>query len=160
MGGDGFSSHAHDDFLSPILTLAGLPVLAIPAHSYTTATRNIESDFVMSMPTMQFSLANIPAAVQKLNFGWRRVRPTQKFLKAEFTPTEAIVSAQFGEWPQHARSIEMGPSSARIVDDFSAGIPESCQWWFHFDPIWKLESQTRLEFHFQDGSGEPAHRSI
>lgn len=159
MGGAGFSSHAHDDFLSPILFLDSEPVLADPGtfiYNGDEANRALyrrassHNGLVLADESGLFSTG----AVSKSNFGWKSVRPNAKILKTEFDTTTIYVKGQYAEWPQHAREITVMHSSATITDSFSEINTQACEWHFHLDPQWKSGKHETNIFEFQNNAGK------
>ena len=154
MGGAGSSSHAHDDLLSPILHLAGQPVLADPGTYVYNGKPKDRNRFRTAEAHNGIIVGVGTGAVPKLNFGWSRIRPDAKILEAAFTDREAIVKAQYGEWPGHRRIIKLKQDQALILDRFEQPMEPTCTWRLHLDPQWKLHSKQPNNCLFRNESGK------
>ncbi len=159
MGGAGFASHAHDDFLSPIIYLDGEPVLADPGtfiYNSDEANRVLyrrassHNGIVFEDERGIFSTG----AVSKFDFGWESIRKNAKILKTEFGTTAASAKGQYAEWPQHVREVIVRKTSATIIDTFSELNSQTCEWHLHFDPQWKRTGNEKSNcFYFRNRSG-------
>lgn len=154
MGGDGFSSHAHDDFLSPIVFLDGLPVLADPGTFVYNGNRDGRAKYRGANAHNGLVIAGETGAVQKLNFGWQRVRPDAIILESSKSEDAAMVIGRFGEWPDHTRRIDLTRTGLDIADTFESTPGLTCEWRFHLDPIWKHRSKTENGFDFETNDGD------
>jgi Heparinase II/III-like protein len=89
-------------------------------------------------------------AIPRKQFGWEQIRPDAVMLETTFKDSEAKVTASFGEWPQHQRTIKIDHSSALIEDRFMEPIHERCEWRLHLAPEWIMdetpEPQGRCHF--------------
>ncbi|MDP4198398.1 MAG: heparinase II/III family protein [Bacteroidota bacterium] len=154
MGGDGFSSHAHDDFLSPIAFLGGLPVLADPGTFVYNGNTAERAKYRGVEAHNSLVISDATGAVQKLNFGWQRVRPNAILLDAAKSDDSATLAGRFGEWPLHARQLELTSNRLRITDTFHHPPDAACQWWFHLDPIWLRQTKTETGYRFETVNGD------
>jgi len=153
MGGAGHASHAHDDFLSPIIYLAGLPVLVDPGTFVYNGDPIHRKQYRGADAHNGIIIGDGTGALQKLNFGWNRVRPDAMILEADLTERDATVSAQYGEWPQHRRILKIKSESAILSDRFdrSDGLP--CTWHLHLSPEWSLMEKNEGHYRFQNLTG-------
>jgi hypothetical protein len=149
MGGAGFSSHAHDDLLSPILYLAGLPVLADPGtYVYNGSPGERRAYRGTSAHNV---IGETSAAVQRMNFGWHTVRPDATLDLLEHSADRVKLQGSYGEWPWHERHVVLESHRAIVRDRMGIGDGHSkCDFRFHLDPRWKLASQTAIELLFED----------
>ncbi len=154
MGGDGFSSHAHDDFLSPIVFLDGLPVLADPGTFVYNGNRDGRAKYRGANAHNGLVIGADSGAIQKLNFGWQRVRPDAIILESSKSEDAAMVIGRFGEWPDHTRRIDLTRTGLDIADTFESTPGLACEWRFHLDPIWKHRSKTEKGYAFETHDGD------
>lgn len=153
MGGAGHASHAHDDFLSPIIYLAGLPVLVDPGTFVYNGDPTHRKQYRGADAHNGIILGGGTGAEQRLNFGWNRVRSEATMLETDFSDRNATVSAQYGEWPQHRRKVKLKNSSALVLDQFDGSDGLSCTWHLHLSPEWKLQGNTIGFYRFQNSTG-------
>lgn len=136
MGGPGFSSHAHDDLLSPIVWLLGRPVLVDPGTYVYNGAPQDRRRFRGPEAHNSFVWGE-SSARQKLNFGWRTVRMPAGLLAFEETPSSCLVRASYGEWPFHHREIRIESENCWI-EDVVEGPRSPALAWLHLHPGWKL----------------------
>ena len=158
MGGAGFSSHAHDDFLSPIIYLSGLPVLVDPGTYVYSADPEKRTQYRLANAHNGLIFGNGSAAMPREQFGWVSVRPDAIIRETSFNNSEAMVTSSYGEWPQHRRMVTVNPSSALIEDQFLQSISRRCEWRFHLSPEWVIENDSNNtsssnEYHFSTNAG-------
>jgi|GEM_PF-2387384 len=154
MGGVGHASHAHDDFLSPIIYLAGMPVLVDPGTFVYNGDKLNRAKYRGADAHNGIILGTETGAKQRLHFGWNHIRPEAKILEAAFTVREAIITAQYREWPQHTRMLKVNQSNALIVDRFIEPVSNPCEWRFHFAPEWKVFDEAAGYYRFQNSKGD------
>lgn len=148
MGGNGSSSHAHDDLLAPVLWLEGLPVLVDPGTYVYNGAAKYRSRYRGEHSHNTFSLDEGSEAKQKLNFGWYQVRKPAK-LKVE----GSSVTGNYAEWPEHTRTIELRGSEAVIIDE----VTKSHRRGFarlHLHPMWKPDDSHPHRPGFMNASGD------
>ncbi len=162
MGGAGFSSHAHDDFLSPILYLAGRPVLADPGTFVYSGDPEKRKQYRIASAHNGIIFGDTPTALPKRQFGWMKVRPDAVIHETSFAVSEAKVTASYGEWPQHQRTITISHNTAVIKDRFLQPIPAKCQWRFHLAPEWKLDNDESQDgdYRFRNPDGDRLHVTL
>lgn len=158
MGGSGSSSHAHDDFLSPILYLDGLAVLVDSGTFVYNGDSEKRSSYRVASAHNGLVIGNGTGASPRNSFGWLKTRPDATILKAVFSDVEAIVSGTYGEWPQHTRNIRIKRDSAIIEDHFSHPLHERSEWRFHLAPDWmfeysQVENSGYTQYQFRDNRG-------
>ncbi len=149
MGGAGFSSHAHDDFLSPIIRLAGLPVVADPGTFVYSGDPEKRRQYRIASTHNGIIFGNTTGAIPRKQFGWEQIRPDAAILKTNFNDSKAIVAASYGEWPEHQRTITIDATSARIEDRFIQPVRQNCEWRFHLAPEWTIEHESLAELRYQ-----------
>ncbi len=154
MGGAGFASHAHDDLLSPILYLAGEPVLADPGTFVYNGNPESRKQFRLAEAHNGIVIGDGSGAEPRRNFGWNSVRCDAKILEATFDEREATVSAQYGEWAAHRRVIKLNENLALIVDRFDRPARGYCTWHWHLDPQWNLSSGRENLYSFRNSGGK------
>jgi len=146
MGGAEFSSHAHDDYLSPIIFLNGIPVVVDPGTYVYNGDPKSRRKYRGETAHNGLVLAGINTAEQKMNFGWRRVRPGAhlaevSFIDAITSPKPLIATyGQCGEWRDITRYVALTKDMAIIRDEFNR--PENnpqADWRFHLHPGWEHE---------------------
>ena len=160
MGGNGASSHAHDDFLSPIIYLDGRPVLVDPGTFVYNGDRENRTKYRMAEAHNGIIIGSGTGAVQRMNFGWHEVRPDAKILKADFASDAATVTAEYGEWARHSRTIRIKLASAVITDEFKSPSSLPCRWFLHLAPEWKLTEQEFNGYRFQNAGGQSLHLAL
>ena len=148
MGGDGSASHAHDDLLSPILWLGGLPVLVDPGTYVYNGNPIERARYRDRQAHNTLVIGQTTGAVQHLNFGWEKTRPAARIVSYE----PDAVTMEFGEWKgQHTRRIELAEGTCRIKDDFprSLAVAGGAKWHLHLHPDWQLKSLDELQAEFR-----------
>jgi hypothetical protein len=157
MGGSGFSSHAHDDQLSPILFLKGISVLVDPGTFVYNGAPEERKKFRGAPAHNGITINASTGAIQKLNFGWQKARKAAKFTGVKLDDSSLYVEAVYGEWRKvHDRTITVTSNQCWIRDDFRRPVRSSVglvNWFFHLDPQWSLESISENAVVFLSGSG-------
>jgi len=141
MGGAGYSSHAHDDYLSPVIYLGGLPVVTDPGTYVYNGDKESRARFRGETAHNGLKVGRGSEAVQRMNFGWHRVRPNARLSSVEFSNDYAIVLGKCAEWNGVSRKVMVGGAIA-IVHDAFEHEQTSAEWRFHLDPQWKHEFTT------------------
>ena len=165
MGGAGFSSHAHDDFLSPIIYLAGMPVLVDPGTFVYSGDPEKRTQYRIANAHNGLIFGNGRTAMPRKQFGWQAVRPDAIIHETSFNDTEAMVTASYGEWAQHQRKVTVKPTTALIEDQFLQSISQRCEWRLHLAPEWVIENDSNNtassnEYHFKTDSGDKLKISL
>jgi hypothetical protein len=142
MGGAGFSSHAHDDFLSPIIYLCALPVLADPGTFVYSGDPEKRREYRIATAHNGLIIGNATDAIPRKQFGWIAVRSDASILDTSIATDEAIITLSYGEWPKHKRIVKINSTTAIIEDHFQEQIDQPCEWRLHLAPIWKSENDT------------------
>ncbi|HET9135543.1 MAG TPA: heparinase II/III family protein [Candidatus Kapabacteria bacterium] len=161
-GGDGFSSHAHDDFLSPIIYLDGLPII-VDSGTYVYNGNRPERDKYRSAEYHNgviITMPKIQAPVLKPNFGWLRTRPKSVIESFQKTADKITISASYGEWRgKHKRWFTLGEDECLVEDIINmnaptfqggVGVVDLVEWNFHFHPRWRLERVSAQQFTLHD----------
>ncbi len=154
MGGDGSSSHAHDDLLAPVLWLEDLPVLVDPGTYVYNGAAKYRSRYRGEHSHNTFSLDEGSEAKQKLNFGWYQVRKP-----ARMTVEGLKVTGHYGEWPEHSRTIELRGSEALILDEVTKPHKRGFAR-LHLHPMWKPDASAGTRHSFLNASGDRLHLEI
>ena len=155
MGGDGSSSHAHDDFLSPILFLDGLPVLTYAGTYVYNGNKKERSKYRGAEAHNGLLFGGATGAIQRMNFGWHKVRPNAHIRSNEFGEEGAVVIGQYGERPIHTRKVELRKRDATLIDTFDRAPGVECEWRLHLHPKWALEETTEAgNYGFSNAHGD------
>ena len=146
MGGSGFSSHAHDDFLSPIIFLNGTPVIVDPGTYVYNGDPKSRRKYRGETAHNGLVLRKGSEAVQRMNFGWHSVRPRAHIADVSFIDNQASekpLIATYGhctEWRDVVRYVALTKDIAIIRDEFKQqqNNPRA-EWRFHLHPQWEHE---------------------
>ncbi len=150
-GGNGFSSHAHDDFLSPILALDEVNILVDPGtYVYNGAPE--ERDKERNAHNHNgFIIGGDTGAISKRSFGWRKVRPNARIDHFSLNNEKIVGVASYGEWHgQHSRAFTLMESKFILDDDIQLKSDQVLEWNFHFHPRWRLENIGPSKFTLHD----------
>ncbi len=141
MGGSGFSSHAHDDLLSPVLYLQGHPVIVDAGTFVYNGDPAARMKYRREMAHNGLQLGQGSPAIQKLNFGWKRARRNAELAGVEFREAFTATAGRCGEWRGIRRSIALlGDHLGVVHDEFGFRQTTDAQWRFHLHPMWKHSS--------------------
>lgn len=153
-GGSGFSSHAHDDFLAPVVSMHRHPILVDPGtYVYNGDPENRDKYRVASYHNTVI-IGDTSSAVLKPNFGWQKVRPDASIDFFTENDDEVIAEASFGESKgQHLRRFRLTKELFTLEDHFELKSDKSAQWHFHFHPRWRIEKLDGLKFALRDFRG-------
>lgn len=154
-GGEGFSSHAHEDQLSPILYLDGLPVLVDPGTFVYNGDPEGRRKYRGVEAHNGLLIGASSGAEQRLNFGWHTVRKKAELDSFHASSYDSEATMHYGEWPEHHRQVILEAHRFRVLDKFQvAGSSErSVQLFFHFHPRWQLSQKANGEFFLMDQEG-------
>ncbi len=160
MGGTGFSSHAHDDFLSPIIFLDGLRILVDAGTFVYSGDPEKRTMYRTASAHDGLIIGTATGAIPRKQFGWEQIRPDAAMLETSFNDSEAKVTASYGEWPQHQRSITINKRSLLLEDRLLEPIHERWEWRLHLAPEWIMDEthEPQGRYHFRTNSGN--HLSI
>ncbi len=146
-GDDGFASHAHDDLLSPIVYLSGLPVL-VDSGTFVYNGDHPTRDYYRSAEAHNgVIIGESSPAVIKESFGWSKVRENATVRVTGDSENIFTFEASYGEYQrQHTRSCELNADSFIVSDLFTLSKEQPVALNFHFDPRWSLtkESETKV----------------
>jgi hypothetical protein len=148
MGGAGFSSHSHDDLLAPVLYLDGVPILVDPGTFVYNGDPKNRAKYRDIGAHNNVIVGEGSAARQKMNFGWREVRPSARIPVFRKPSGSVIVAGQCEDWPRITRQIELHGMNATLSDVIEDDLQESCEWLWHLSPEWSMQSSSPTEFHF------------
>jgi len=134
MGGSGYSSHSHSDLFSPIVCIAGQPIL-IDSGTFVYNGNDAERDYFRSACAHNSVVINASdPMVPKKNFGWKTV--CDGHLRA-LDIREGNIELKFfyTTIPAYRRNISYNPSSREFVvtDVFRAAFRQ-IEWFFHISP--------------------------
>jgi len=156
-GGDGFSSHAHDDFLSPILAMDGANILVDPgtfAYNGSPETRDPErtaySHNGLIIKEGESGSANHEPRL-KPSFGWIKTRPAALIEEFEMSENKVFAQVTYGETiGEHERAFTLTRDSFIIEDHLHFNSDKSLEWNFHFHPRWRLQKIGASKFALSD----------
>jgi hypothetical protein len=159
-GGNGFSSHAHDDFLAPIVAMDGANILVDPgtfAYNGSPETRDRERGAEMHNGLI-IKLPNAQTPEVRRSFGWLKTRPASSILTFEEQGNKIFAQATYGEMiGKHERSFTLTTDSFTLEDDLHFNSDSLLEWNFHFHPRWRIEkiSASKIALHdFRDNHYE------
>lgn len=151
-GGDGFSSHAHDDFLSPIIYLDGLPII-VDSGTYVYNGNQPERDKYRKADYhngLVIQTTNSTSPILKPNFGWLKTRPNSIIDSFQKSTDKIMASASYGEWRgKHKRWFTLGEDEC-LIEDIVNVKADVVEWNFHFHPRWRLERVSPQKFTLHD----------
>ncbi|MEI8133880.1 MAG: heparinase II/III family protein [bacterium] len=141
-GGDGFSSHAHDDFLAPIVALDGVNILVDPgtfAYNGAKEERNLERIARMHNSISITPLdAGFTEPQLKPSFGWLKTRPPAELDILKNSPDSIEAKGVFGEWKEsHERIFLLATTSFAMEDAMHFDSEKLVEWNLHFHPRWR-----------------------
>jgi hypothetical protein len=154
-GGDGFSSHAHDDFLSPIVAMDGVNILVDPGtYAYNGAPHERDNERTAVshnglIITDHESRSSEPRL--KPSFGWIKTRPASFIEKYDTHENEIFAQATYGEFiGEHERVFRLHRDEFILEDLLHFKFDKSLEWNFHFHPRWRLEKIGAQKFVLRD----------
>ena len=137
-GGDGFSSHAHDDILSPVFNFDKKNFLIDPGTYVYNGDSNIRDIYRIASAHNGVIIGH-KQPVTKKSFGWLT---TRSYAPIElFTANEEYVEARcsYGEWKgHHHRLFRMTSDMLAIEDVLTLQHEQPVEWNFHFHPRWRI----------------------
>ncbi|MFI5262910.1 MAG: heparinase II/III family protein [Candidatus Kapaibacterium sp.] len=150
-GGDGFSSHAHDDFLSPIVALDTVNILVDPGtYAYNGAgeQRDLER---RAYSHNGLIISGETGAILKSSFGWLKTRPNATIDSFSWAEEKITAESSYAEWKgQHSRHFTLTKEEFILEDHFRMNADQTLEWNFHFHPRWRLEKISPLKFALHD----------
>jgi hypothetical protein len=150
-GGDGFSSHAHDDFLSPILALNTVNILVDPGtYAYNGSPEDRDRERIANYHNGPIiSNGNTPHL--KPSFGWAKTRPAAFIRHFESAENTIKAHAIYGEWiGEHDRYFTLTSDQFIVEDHLDFNSEKKLEWNFHFHPRWRLEKISPSKFALHD----------
>jgi hypothetical protein len=153
MGGAGFSSHAHDDLLAPIIYIDGLAVLVDPGTFVYNGDPKNRAKYRDGWAHNNLIVGEGSAARQKMNFGWREVRPPASIPVFQQGEDKIVVAGQCSDWSRVMRQVELTKAAASVIDVVEDDLHQPCEWLFHLAPEWKRETQSGKTITFTHSSG-------
>jgi len=150
-GGDGFSSHAHDDFLSPIVALDKVNLLVDPGtYEYNGAPEQRDKERNAHSHN-GLIIGGETGAVLKPSFGWLKTRPAAIIDSFSWAEDKIMAEASYGEWRgQHSRHFTLTKEEFILEDHFQLNADQTVEWNFHFHPRWRLEKLSPSKFALHD----------
>jgi hypothetical protein len=154
-GGAGFSSHAHDDFLSPILTLHKHQILVDAGtnlYNGDSATR----DRFRCLPAHNgIRVSGIAEPVPKRSFGWLTVRKDASIDFFSENSDEIIAEMSMHELRgEHLRRFILTNGACTIEDHFELPQERTITWYFHLHPRWRLTKRSQQHWLMRDFRGD------
>lgn len=150
-GGDGFSSHAHDDFLSPSVSLEGTAIIVDPG-TYVYNGDSEERDLYRRAEMHNGLIIGMgTGATMKPSFGWIKTRPNATIDFFSQNDDEIIAEASYGEWcGEHARLFKLSNEKFILEDHLDLKSDQLIEWNFHFHSRWRLEKLSPSKFALRD----------
>ncbi len=150
-GGEGFSSHAHDDFLSPIVALDGINILVDPGTYAYNGYPNDRDKERSAHYHNGLIVGQNTGAIMEPSFGWIKTRPAAFIKKFEFDENEIKAQTSTLEWiDEHERHFILTPDKFILEDHLHFHSGQSLEWNFHFHPRWRLEKISPSKFALRD----------
>ncbi|MEP7233923.1 MAG: alginate lyase family protein [Ignavibacteriota bacterium] len=153
-GGSGFSSHAHDDFLSPIVALDGINIIVDPGTYVYNGSPESRDPERQAMAHNGLIIGENTGAIPKSGFGWQKVRPNAKIEYLSQDSSQITAEGSYGEWNlEHKRLFVLSQTEFRLEDHLEFQTERSVEWNFHFHPRWRVEkiSPSKIALHdFRD----------
>lgn len=150
-GGDGSSSHAHDDLLSPMVCLDGLPIIEMPGTYVYNGHPEERDRFRSAQLQNRIIIGGDTGAMMKPSFGWLKVGPSADIISFDETDHGCIVRSSYEDTASfYERICELSESSFKLSDVFRRPVAESVEWNFHFYPRWRLEADGPCAFMLSD----------
>lgn len=150
-GGDGFASHAHDDLLSLIVYLAGLPVLVDSGTFVYNGDHPKRDSYRIAEAHNGVMIGGSSPAVIKESFGWTKVRENASARVMSDAENIFAFEASYGEYEgQHKRWCELLSDSFILSDVFTLSKEQSVTLSFHFDPRWIVTKESELKVVLKD----------
>ncbi|MDP4231453.1 MAG: heparinase II/III family protein [Bacteroidota bacterium] len=148
-GGDGFSSHAHDDFLAPIVALGGANILVDPGtFAYNGAPQERDTE---RRAEMHNGIILGVRPILKPSFGWIKTRPAAFINSCDVSENKITVTANYGEAiAEHDRQCILKPEEFILEDRLHFYSGKSLEWNFHFHPRWRLVREGPRTFALHD----------
>ncbi len=142
-GGDGFSSHAHDDLLSPIVYLAGLPVIVDSGTFVYNGDHPTRDSYRKAEAHNGVMIGGSSLAIIKESFGWTKVRENASLRITSDAENICAFEASYGEYiGQHKRLSELRSDSFTLSDIFTLSKQQSVVLSLHFDPRWSVRKES------------------
>jgi hypothetical protein len=132
MGGDGFSSHSHDDLLSPIICIKGKQLLVDSGTYAYNIDCNIRNKFKSSKAHNNITWNN-KISISKPNFGWDITYNT-KLVNSRLDYKSIFLEFSIDKVPEYRRIIRYDVEKrAFIIEDFFEKDFEDLEWRFHIN---------------------------
>lgn len=153
-GGDGFSSHAHDDFLAPVVSMHRHPILVDPGTYVYNGDPETRDKYRVASYHNTVIIDGTSSPLLKSGFGWQKVRPDASIDFFTENDDEVIAEASFGESKgEHLRRFRLTKEVFTLEDHFELKSGTSVEWHFHFHPRWRIEKLDGLKFALRDFRG-------
>lgn len=153
-GGDGFSSHAHDDFLSPVVFLQRHPMLVDPGTYVYNGDAENRDRYRVAGSHNSIIIGGETGAELKPSFGWKNVRPDSSIDFFSRSEDEVIVEASFGETKcKHLRRFILRKELFSLEDHIELSEDTHVTWHFHFHPRWRIEKIRNGAYALRDFRG-------
>jgi hypothetical protein len=143
MGGDGFSSHSHDDLLSPIICLSGQSIL-VDSGTYVYNGNDLERNKFKSSRAHNIISWKNGISQPKQNFGWTKTY-NAKLLSAYFDNKILRFEFNIDAVPGYKRAVTYDKiKRSFIIEDHFDRSFDNLEWRLHFSPdiiIQRLENE-------------------
>jgi hypothetical protein len=150
-GGAGFSSHAHDDILAPVLYMHRQPILIDPGTYVYNGDPENRDKFRVAQAHNMIIVDGKMGVGTKSSFGWDKVRPPASIDFFTETEEEIIAEASYGEYKgEHLRRYTLTKERFVLEDHFEMKGRHTLESHFHFHPRWRVEKQGEKKFLLHD----------
>lgn len=150
-GGDGFSSHAHDDLLAPVIYLDGNPILADAGTYVYNGNPEERNQFRDAHTHNAIIIGGSTGAKLKPGFGWERARKPARILSTVTEDHRFKAVCVYGEWNgRHERTFILDDAGLLLTDELDLAHDEPVEWRFHFHPRWRLKQLDARTYFLRD----------
>jgi hypothetical protein len=150
-GGNGFSSHAHDDLLCPVVYLDGNPILADAGTYVYVGDPQLRDQFRDARSHNNIIIGTSTGAQMKPYFGWQVTRKPAILESHSKEEKHFTAVGSYAEWKgKHQRTFVLDDRGFTLHDDLDLPAEEPVEWHFHFHPRWRLKQQDGHTFAIAD----------
>ncbi len=150
-GGDGFSSHAHNDLLSPAVYLNGTAIIVDPG-TYAYNGVPVDRDNYRSEGFHNGLIVDGGSnTIIKKGFGWLKTRPAAMLENIVQDNGRISAEGSYGEWHgKHSRTFTITGTSFILEDHLKFEGEHDLEWNFHFHPRWRLTKESGQRYLLRD----------